>query len=123
MSRRPYHLEDAHPEHVFVSDADGYDIGVLHRYPAKTVGPDGKPLNDAEWQELIETVAAALKPSPLHLNDRELATVLAALRVLQSEDPSEEREKDDIYHIRTDNGAVAQLTNDEIDALCERLNQ
>lgn len=67
------------------------------------------------------------------LNERELATVLAALRMLQRKTTmvacSLDGEKwervglpDGIDDIITDGGTITPLTDDEIDALCERLN-
>ena len=52
------------------------------------------------------------------MNARELATVLAALRVYQgSEDIG-----DEVRQIATNGGTVKALTQREIDGLCERLN-
>lgn len=53
------------------------------------------------------------------LNDREHATVLAALRSWQSQHSAVYAEYDDIA---TNGGKVEPLTVDEIDRLCERLN-
>jgi hypothetical protein len=56
------------------------------------------------------------------LTDRELATILAALRewqgVLVGREPAEE----DVNAIASDGGRFPPLTPGEIDALCERLN-
>lgn len=55
------------------------------------------------------------------LNDRELATVLAALRYWQGL-LLENAHVHDCGAIATDNGVLKPLEVDEIDALCERLN-
>lgn len=52
------------------------------------------------------------------LNDREHATVLAALRYWQAQREEVVAEND----IATNGGTVLALTDHEIDALCERLN-
>jgi hypothetical protein len=54
----------------------------------------------------------------MNLNDRELNTVLAALREWQATTTDFERRE---HMIAADNG-VKPLTDDEIDALCDRLN-
>lgn len=54
------------------------------------------------------------------MNDREHATVLAALRLWQMQ-----RERDipgSLMEVATDGHTLEPLTDDEIDALCERLN-
>ncbi|MGD9613819.1 MAG: hypothetical protein AB7H90_01330 [Alphaproteobacteria bacterium] len=65
-----------------------------------------------------------LMPPALALPDRELAAVLAGLRLLQcgyvaSGDPDDQA---GIELIASNNGALVPLDDDEIDALCERLN-
>jgi len=56
------------------------------------------------------------------LDSRELATVLAALRFLQATIVNGDTDRlGDIDEIRTEAGTP--LDADEIDALCERLNQ
>ncbi len=64
------------------------------------------------------------------LSDRELLTVLAALRFWQRHGPSqpnsfwdrlETDEQDALDAIRTDSGTFTDLDADEIDQLCERL--
>ena len=61
------------------------------------------------------------------LDDRELGTVLAALRLYQrcvdTSTLAGVRWLVDIDAIATDGGQVDPLTSIEIDALCERLNQ
>ena len=56
------------------------------------------------------------------LTERELATILAALRewqgILAGTEPAEE----EINAIASDHGRFAPLTPEEIDDLCERLN-
>lgn len=52
------------------------------------------------------------------LNDREVATILAALRCWQDSDDADDWLED----IATAGGMLHQLDNGEIDALCERLN-
>lgn len=53
------------------------------------------------------------------MNQRELATVLAALRYWQREGLMSGGHEQDIS---TDGGKIEQLTTEEIDGLCERLN-
>ena len=53
----------------------------------------------------------------MKLSDRELATVLAALRLWQRS-----RQPLDLEQIATDEGSFAQLDTDEIDELCQRIN-
>jgi len=56
------------------------------------------------------------------LSDRELATILAALRewqgILAGNEPAEE----EVDAIASDGGRFLPLTPEEIDDLCERLN-
>ena len=54
----------------------------------------------------------------LSVTPREFATVLAALRLWQEQDAPPARQ----YDIATDCGEFEPLGNDEINALCERLN-
>lgn len=51
----------------------------------------------------------------MKLNERELATVLAALRLAQQDPP-------ELAHMPRFNGGIAPLSDDMIDDLCERLN-
>lgn len=60
--------------------------------------------------------AYAAKPDPPAFNDRELATVLAALRIFQ-QDPAVHA-----YNVPDHFLEFTPLTADEIDALCERIN-
>ena len=53
----------------------------------------------------------------MNLSDRELATVLAALRLWQRS-----RHPLDLEEIATDEGSFDCLDTDEIDSLCERVN-
>ena len=53
------------------------------------------------------------------LNARELATVLAALRLWQE---TVNRHEEPMWEIATDDGMIEPLSDDEIDELCERLN-
>jgi hypothetical protein len=55
----------------------------------------------------------------IDLDYREISTVLAALRHWQAED---ERHDAEAHGIATDDGTIDSLTDDEIDALCERIN-
>lgn len=55
---------------------------------------------------------------PANLDRAELATILAALRLLQSMSQLPAS----LNEIMTDGGALAPLSLDQIDALCERLN-
>ena len=54
----------------------------------------------------------------LSVTPREFATILAALRFWQEQDAPPARQ----YDIATDCGEFEPLGEDEIDALCERLN-
>ena len=57
------------------------------------------------------------------MTDRELGTVLCALRFLQRHHGHiETTEQDMLNEIRTGNGAFKPLSTEEIDGLCERLN-
>ena len=58
------------------------------------------------------------KASVVILTDRELATVLAALRFMQTplNLPSE------ILDVATDGGKLPQASNEEVDSICQRLN-
>lgn len=64
----------------------------------------------------------------LQLNDRELATVLAALRYWQEHEERESRENyavapmESLERVATQEDRFAPLDFDEIDALCLRLN-
>ena len=64
------------------------------------------------------------KTVPLTVDQRELATILAALRFHQDENLQGASEIPDrvIRDIATDGGNLQPLTFDEIDRLCERLN-
>lgn len=57
----------------------------------------------------------------MRLTDRELATVLAALRLWQSQDGGETNSE--LNAIASNEGQCEPLTEEEIDDLCERLNQ
>lgn len=67
-------------------------------------------------------------PIPLlggRMNERELATVLAALRTWQSRAVyalADTHQQNALVDIATDNGRFEALKDEEIDALCERLN-
>src|SRR5262245_23443803 len=54
------------------------------------------------------------------LNDRELAAVLAGLRLLQ--DHAHDGYQEAIVEVASDGGKLDPLNASEIDALCERLN-
>jgi hypothetical protein len=57
------------------------------------------------------------------LNEREHATVLAALRLWQARRPDDADERWDALHDIAENGGeIEPLDADEIDALCERIN-
>ena len=57
----------------------------------------------------------------LNVTSREFATILAALRFWQASDRNTATNAPE-YDIASDSGEVEPLGNDEIDALCERLN-
>ena len=59
--------------------------------------------------------------------DRELAAILAGLRLLQREfddldNVDEPLTRSDMYDIATNIGSFSPLTGEEIEALCQRLN-
>lgn len=60
-----------------------------------------------------------MTPSPIELDDREFAALLAGLRLLQG---SPDAASPDIDMIATDNGQFPRLSAEEIDNLCDRLN-
>jgi len=66
----------------------------------------------------------AIVQVPLHVDDRELATILAALRFHQAENLQGTDEIPDqvIRDIATDDGRLEALSGGEVDLLCERLN-
>lgn len=68
-----------------------------------------------DYEEGDLMVSPGSKSKPLRLNERELATVLAALRTFQKED---ENYRGSMTHF-TD---VKALNDEEIDDLCVRLN-
>lgn len=57
----------------------------------------------------------------LNVTSREFATILAALRFWQASDRNTATHAPE-YDIASDSGEGEPLGNDEIDALCERLN-
>lgn len=61
-------------------------------------------------------------PEPLCLSDRELAAVLAGLRLLQWALPRTLTTLE-VEDVLSDGGRLTPLGVDEIGALCERLNQ
>jgi hypothetical protein len=74
-----------------------------------------KRLSDAIRREAVGEALG----SPVTFNTRELATVLAALRLWQQ---TANRHEDPLWNIATDEGTLEPLDEDEIDALCEQLN-
>lgn len=56
----------------------------------------------------------------MKVSERELATILAALRLFQSNYDSENSEYQEIFSLHFED--YTPLTNQEIDSLCERLN-
>lgn len=56
------------------------------------------------------------------MNARELASVLAGLRLLQHAITGTVADEDGIADIGTDGGKLEPLTADEVDTLCDRLN-
>ena len=93
-----------------------------------TLNDDANSLGrgDADTKRELRAKVAdieAVMPTLHHLDDREHATVLAALRcyqetVAQSDEPMPERFND----LATNGGKLNALDADAIDALCERLN-
>ena len=78
-------------------------------------GGDGGPITERDCFD-GETFA---ERDTLTLSPRELATALAALRYWQRTGLNRDTPEDDIAM----DGCIRALTADEIDALCERLNQ
>jgi len=72
--------------------------------------------NRTQWEEAIAVAKGAIASL---LSDRELATVLAALRYWQR-GPGVETEPE--WDIATNGGALKALDHAEIDALCQRLD-
>lgn len=66
-------------------------------------------------------IEGGTKPAAPALSDRELAAVLAGLRMLETA-AEEHTLDDDIEDILTNGDAFEPLDPDEIEALCERLN-
>lgn len=56
------------------------------------------------------------------LNTRELAAVLAGLRLVQAELPRSEFLPQGVHDIFDNGGTITPLTEDEIDSLCEAIN-
>jgi len=81
----------------------------------------GKLLADVEAARQMSDMATHL---PLALDDRERATVLAALRYHQAENLQGTGEIPDlaIGRIASDDGRVEALGAEEVDRLCERVN-
>lgn len=71
---------------------------------------------------LTTALEAAGSPSRDVLDDRELAAVLAGLRLLQHHKDGTKPDDVGIEAIVSQAGEETPLTNDEIDALCMRLN-
>lgn len=105
-------------------DTDNWRAGldeVVRRHLAR-LGCDVRKMNDETiaaasdvdvWVEKVEAHGL----SALAVDDRELATVLAALRGHQRQTCAP-----DLLDIATSGGLYVPLTDDEIDGLCERLN-
>jgi len=105
-------------------DADNWQAGldeVIRRHLAR-LGCDVRKMNDETiaaasdvdvWVEKVEAHGL----SALAVDDRELATVLAALRGHQRRTCPP-----DLLDIATNGARYVPLTDDEIDGLCERLN-
>jgi hypothetical protein len=58
----------------------------------------------------------------MNLSDRELASVLAGLRLLQAFQNGSSADRTAIWEIATDGGDEEPMTSSEIDRLCESLN-
>lgn len=59
----------------------------------------------------------------MNLNHRELAAVLAGLRLIQAELPRGEFLPQGVQSVFDDEGTLEPLSVDEIHTLCERLNR
>jgi hypothetical protein len=89
----------------------------LRLQAAESCAAEGSALDPAEWDIAIEAACSALAARPHALDDRELATVLAGLRCYQRA-PWDA----DLADIATISNTITELTVEDIDALCERLN-
>jgi hypothetical protein len=76
--------------------------------------------NTEALNRLIDTARKMTSGAVVTLSQRELATVLASLRTFQRLDSDDTIEEN---LIATENGEIDALTIDEIDGLCDRLNQ
>lgn len=97
--------------------AEAYGVASIHR-PAATVRP---PETGATWPP-----ERAPNTNLLVLDDRELATVMAALRLWQADLGALNRPvpvNAAIWAVATNEGAVSPLFAGEIDDLCERINK
>lgn len=80
----------------------------------------GPPDEDVDIEAVTTEVADAIQGLlEQRLSDRELSTVLAALRYWQREGRMSAGHE---FDIAENGGEFSALTNDEIDELCERLN-
>lgn len=75
-------------------------------------------------RKVAEAKAAQAGHAGLRVNDRELATILAALRFYQDGNLQDGRQISDewIIEVATGGGTLKPLNADEVSALCERLN-
>lgn len=76
--------------------------------------------NCASSYDLVSIVEKIVPPEDV--DDRELATILAALRFWQRHGESRQANEPE-YDIATNAGTLSPLADAEIDALCERLNR
>jgi hypothetical protein len=97
-------------------DLDGFDLA---EHPVATDGGRLEPLSIEEIDALCEIINTG---KPLRdLDDRELATTLAALRELQDAELAWDgfAPQNDVA---TDGGRLEPMSAEEIDALCEEIN-
>lgn len=112
-------------------DDDGFEPYASNWLPhCAQYNEDGTPDDDAYrlWESLPEAGSpeaqkaandAAMAEHDAHVDRRETATILAALRFWQHETSVAERSDNEIA---TDGGELDPMNDEEIDRLCERIN-
>lgn len=87
-------------------------------------GDDERPVNGADAVDFLaalrEDINDVLSRVTVALSHREVCTVVAGLRFLQSQD--ETPTPPNVLDVLTDGGNIVAMSDDEIDALCERIN-
>lgn len=73
-----------------------------------------RTFDNCDW--LLVTLASPSSNTVLSLDGRELAAVLAGLRLLQNRNA-------DVSDVLSNEGAFKPLADDELDTLCDRINK